>query len=94
MADNECVFCGDVIPEGRQVCPNCEARAGEVKYDSDEFFHRKKPTNADRIRAYSDDVIANKLFCLEYDAYTHSGKIHSQAWWLDWLKKPCGGSKL
>lgn len=21
--DNRCVCCGDVIPEGRQVCPNC-----------------------------------------------------------------------
>ena len=23
--DNRCVICGDVIPEGRQVCPTCEA---------------------------------------------------------------------
>ena len=22
-----CVSCGDVIPEGRQVCPNCERSA-------------------------------------------------------------------
>lgn len=22
---NQCLICGDVIPEGRQVCPNCEA---------------------------------------------------------------------
>lgn len=22
--DNRCVCCGVVIPEGRQVCPNCE----------------------------------------------------------------------
>lgn len=58
-----------------------------MAYSADEFFNRKKPTNGDRIRAYSDDVIANKLFCLEYDAYTHSGKIHSQAWWLDWLQQ-------
>lgn len=21
---NTCVFCGDIIPEGRHVCPNCE----------------------------------------------------------------------
>lgn len=21
--DNKCVACGDIIPEGRQVCPNC-----------------------------------------------------------------------
>lgn len=23
--DNTCVCCGEVIPEGRMVCPNCEA---------------------------------------------------------------------
>ena len=22
---NSCVCCGEIIPEGRQVCPNCEA---------------------------------------------------------------------
>lgn len=22
-----CIFCGDIIPEGRQVCPNCENKA-------------------------------------------------------------------
>ena len=21
---NKCVVCGDIIPEGRQVCPRCE----------------------------------------------------------------------
>jgi hypothetical protein len=23
--DNKCIVCGEVIPEGRQVCPKCEA---------------------------------------------------------------------
>ena len=22
--NNTCIFCGDIIPEGRQICPNCE----------------------------------------------------------------------
>ena len=22
--DNRCVYCGEIIPEGRQVCPTCE----------------------------------------------------------------------
>lgn len=22
--ENRCVCCGEIIPEGRQVCPNCE----------------------------------------------------------------------
>ncbi len=25
IKENQCVICGDVIPEGRQVCPTCEA---------------------------------------------------------------------
>lgn len=27
MAEERCVMCNSVIPEGRQVCPQCEARA-------------------------------------------------------------------
>ena len=23
--DNRCIICGEIIPEGREVCPNCEA---------------------------------------------------------------------
>lgn len=26
MDDNRCVICGAVIPEGRQVCPECEEK--------------------------------------------------------------------
>ena len=22
--DNKCVLCGEIIPEGRWLCPNCE----------------------------------------------------------------------
>ena len=27
MADNRCVICGEVIPEGFLVCPNCESKS-------------------------------------------------------------------
>ena len=50
------------------------------------FLDRK--THADRIRAMSDEELADKLHGLEFDAYTHSSTIHSAAWWLDWLKSP------
>ena len=33
MSENRCVVCGDVIPEGRQVCPICEARAEDARED-------------------------------------------------------------
>ena len=26
MSNNKCVRCGEIIPEGRQVCPNCESK--------------------------------------------------------------------
>ena len=29
--DNTCVFCGEIIPEGRQVCPQCEEKYGELE---------------------------------------------------------------
>ena len=22
--ENRCIVCGEIIPEGRQICPNCE----------------------------------------------------------------------
>ena len=29
--DNKCVSCGEVIPEGRQVCPNCESVSSKMR---------------------------------------------------------------
>ena len=31
--DNRCITCGDVIPEGRQVCPTCESEYWRDWYD-------------------------------------------------------------
>lgn len=32
MANEErCIICNKIIPEGRQVCPNCESNAIEVE---------------------------------------------------------------
>ena len=33
MSDNRCVCCGEIIPEGQQVCMNCQKKAenGEQK---------------------------------------------------------------
>ena len=27
MSENRCLMCGEVVPEGRMVCPRCEAKA-------------------------------------------------------------------
>lgn len=31
--ENRCVCCGEIIPEGRQVCPSCESNAGIEEED-------------------------------------------------------------
>ena len=28
--ENRCVYCGEIIPEGRQVCPSCEKIQSET----------------------------------------------------------------
>lgn len=28
--DNRCIRCGDIIPEGRQVCPKCDERHTKI----------------------------------------------------------------
>lgn len=52
-----CVCCGAAVPEGRQVCPNCE----KPKAD-------KPITNGDRLRAMNDgelSVFLNGTFVCE-----------------------------
>lgn len=29
--EDRCVCCGEIIPEGRQVCPTCEAKVSRVE---------------------------------------------------------------
>lgn len=31
MNDNRCLYCNNIIPEGRQVCPTCEKKLNAVK---------------------------------------------------------------
>lgn len=33
--EERCICCGDIIPEGRQVCPRCEAKWGVTKADKE-----------------------------------------------------------
>ena len=64
--DNRCVCCGEIIPEGRQVCPNCNASVGTHTVDSCESKNAKDirkncVTNYDRIRNMSVDELATLL---------------------------------
>ena len=40
--DNRCVYCGEIIPEGRQVCPNCNTSVGTHSVRSYESKNNKK----------------------------------------------------
>lgn len=31
---NRCVVCGDIVPEGREVCPSCQANNGPLTADT------------------------------------------------------------
>lgn len=41
MNDNRCVCCGEIIPEGLQVCMNCQKRAEERGLPNDHRVHRE-----------------------------------------------------
>lgn len=32
MSENRCVSCGEIIPEGRQICPRCRFEAGRQQH--------------------------------------------------------------
>ena len=44
-SDNTCIFCSEIIPEGRMVCPTCEevlSSISAVKYTNKSLFKRLK----------------------------------------------------
>lgn len=41
LNDNRCVMCGEIIPEGRQVCYICERKANERQTDPDKEVSSK-----------------------------------------------------
>ena len=42
--DNRCLFCGEIIPEGRMVCPSCEAdEGGERNGRQTRCMEQRKP---------------------------------------------------
>ena len=32
MSENRCIYCGEIIPEGRQICPSCWIEEGRQQY--------------------------------------------------------------
>jgi hypothetical protein len=40
--DNKCVCCGDLIPEGHQVCSTCERKFGHIKKIETNFYDKEE----------------------------------------------------
>ena len=40
---DRCVICGEIIPEGRQVCPMCESRRDADELDRVDMRHIRMP---------------------------------------------------
>ena len=87
----ELLACGYSI-----VFVRCDVRGRTVTtmYSADEFFNRKKPTNADRIRAMSDEELAELPWEYDFQCYMcpnkplcDDGYKTCKELWLDWLQQ-------
>lgn len=45
MTDNTCIMCGDIVPEGRIVCPACQTDIERRPDDCEECKLRQEPTS-------------------------------------------------
>ena len=68
-------------------------REAQAKYNPDEFFHHKRKTNADRIRAMSDEELAELVgrnsLCEHLQEISWCKKRSvCTACIIDWLKSP------
>ena len=41
MNSEQCLICGEIIPEGRQVCPSCEQKTRQTKVFSETRNEKK-----------------------------------------------------
>lgn len=64
-----CVSCGEIVPEGRWVCPVCE-RAVEVK----------KTTNRDRLRRMNDEQVGDWIATVVLGLSGERRKTSAGAW--------------
>lgn len=67
---DRCYFCGENIPEGRQVCPSCEADAGEPN-----LIDRLFP-----VQPGQEDPLIHALERVEDAIYTSIAALGFVAW--------------
>ena len=66
MADDRCLYCGEIIPEGRQVCPDCEAA-----FVGNGVTARVTLKNGHKITVKADSMsgLLRALECIEYRGF-------------------------
>ena len=100
MTENICPKCGSVLngfitttipPINGVVCPSCGWRHEKKEKIIRSVYQEPKPqTNADRIRAMTDEELATTMHDMTLIA-TEIGL--STEWWLQWLKSPVEADK-
>lgn len=63
------------------ICDDCYATRPPSKWEPGENY--EPPTNAERIRAMSDEELAKLFEEIGYDMMEHRA-----AYWLNWLREP------
>lgn len=87
MSESICLQC-----EHKRICATGIQQPSEnVTVNGCSSFEQKKPqTNADRIRAMSDEELAEWIYQVQDgDAYQKENYLPplSKSWWLKWLKQ-------
>ena len=91
MNDNKCLYCGIVIPEGRQLCPICEMRekgqkttVKTIEVMTEQTKKAVEEARMDTAKAYKDKAVhliekAKKTLTQAYDAYRRNSDANDKA---------------
>lgn len=79
MSEDRCVCCGEIVPEGRMVCPNCERLMTEKPF---EFL----PTPWEVVLWRPFPLIKPRITHKEYLVTIEDGNVDI-LWWdgFDWI---------
>lgn len=61
MNDTRCIFCGEIIPEGRMVCPECERKAVAGKLNRADLRRLQKQQDKQSARFYVTQAEVEKM---------------------------------
>ena len=70
MSENRCVMCNEVIPEGRMVCPSCEAKADKAYH----FVIQAEPRSKKNSQQIAFNPQTKRPFVTQSKAYKDFSK--------------------